>query len=200
LQALEPPGSNGNPDAYRYFADPAVRRKMMLVIQQVRHRDAHAAHHTKGTLAGKGRSPLPSYARTLGVPVAMANRIGSIDTDSPGGYGEFHSSFAGLSQIVDWHGTARASLGEEEGVLVAAVELGSAHRASKKPRCYEKMWAFPMPWFAFIWPETQLQGEQAYEDNDHRRQRALATSSPEPSAHRCEGGASRFSVSAGAPS
>ena len=126
----------------------------------------------------------PYYARTLGVPVAMANRTGAIHTDLPGGYGEFHSSFPGLSQIVDSDGKVRARMEEEEGVLVAEVQLSVAHKKLKKPCCYEKMWAFPMPWFAFIWPETQLQGEQAYQSNARRTERALATSSPGHSARR----------------
>jgi N-carbamoylputrescine amidase len=125
----------------------------------------------------------PYYARTVGVPVAMANRTGEIHTDLPGGYGEFHSSFPGLSQIVDPDGSVRAKLGEEEGVLVAEVEPDPARKKLKKPRCFEGMWAFPMPWFAFIWPETQLQGEEAYRNNNRRRERALAMSSPEHGAH-----------------
>jgi N-carbamoylputrescine amidase len=126
----------------------------------------------------------PYYARTLGVPVALANRTGAIHTDLPGGYGEFQSSFPGLSQIVDSDGSVRARLGEEEGVLVAEVELDPARKKLKKPRCFKKMWAFPMPWFAFIWPETQLQGEQAYQNNNRRRERArLQSSGQSPNVH-----------------
>ncbi len=115
--------------------------------------------------------------RALGVPVALANRSGEIHTDLPGGYGDLHSSFPGLSQIVDSDGKVRARLGDEEGVLVAEVKLNPARKKRKKPRCYAKMWAFPMPWFAFIWPETQAQGEPAYRNNPRRRERALATGS-----------------------
>jgi N-carbamoylputrescine amidase len=129
----------------------------------------------------------PHYARTLGVPVAMANRTGAIDTDLPGGYGEFHSSFPGLSRIVDSDGKVKAKLGQEEGVLVAEVKPNPAHKKRKKPRCFKGMWALPMPWFAYIWPETQLQGEQAYQNNDRRKERALAISSPEHSAYRSSG-------------
>jgi N-carbamoylputrescine amidase len=116
----------------------------------------------------------PYYARTLGVPVDLADRTGAIHTSLPGGYDDFHSSFPGLSQIVDADGRVQARLGEEEGVLVAKVELSLARKKLKKPRCYGKMWAFPMPWFAFIWPQTQLEGEQAYQNNQRRRERALA--------------------------
>jgi hypothetical protein len=43
-------GGNGNPDAYRYFADPAVRRQMAPIIQQARDRDAQAADHIERAL------------------------------------------------------------------------------------------------------------------------------------------------------
>jgi len=43
----------------------------------------------------------PYHARTLGVPVAFSNRTGLINTELPGGFGDFNSSFPGLSQIVD---------------------------------------------------------------------------------------------------
>jgi N-carbamoylputrescine amidase len=115
----------------------------------------------------------PYYARTLGVPVALANRIGSIHTDLPGGYGEFNSSFCGLSQIVDSDGKVKARIGQKEGVLVADVELNPARKSLKKPRCFGKMWAFPMPWFAFIWPETQHEGEKDYQTNVRRKEQAL---------------------------
>ena len=43
-------GGNGNPDAYRYFADPAVRRQMVPIIQQARDKDAQAADHLEQAL------------------------------------------------------------------------------------------------------------------------------------------------------
>ncbi len=64
-------------------------------------------------------------------------------------------------------------MGDEEGVIVAEVALDPERRKSKRPRCYGKIWAFPMPWFAFIWPETQQLGEQAYIANPRRREQAL---------------------------
>jgi hypothetical protein len=35
------------------------------------------------------------------------------------------------------------------------------------------MWAYPMPWFAHIWPETQQMGEKDYAENPRRREAAL---------------------------
>jgi hypothetical protein len=45
-------GGNGNPDAYRHFADPAVRRQMIPIIHQSREKDAQAAEHITRALAG----------------------------------------------------------------------------------------------------------------------------------------------------
>jgi hypothetical protein len=44
-------GGNGNPEAYRYLADPVVRRQMVPVIQQARERDAQATEHITRALA-----------------------------------------------------------------------------------------------------------------------------------------------------
>lgn len=118
----------------------------------------------------------PYHARTLGVPVALSNRTGLINTELPGGFGEFNSSFPGYSQIVDSDGVVKARMKAEEGVIVAEVALSPERKRSKKPRCYGGMWAFPMPWFAYIWPETQQMGEKDYAENPRRRQAALTAS------------------------
>lgn len=44
-------GGNGNPDAFRRFADPAVRRQMVPVIEQAREEDEKAAAHIERALA-----------------------------------------------------------------------------------------------------------------------------------------------------
>lgn len=38
-------GGNGNPEAYRRMADPAVRRRMVPIIQQAQEKSAQAAGH-----------------------------------------------------------------------------------------------------------------------------------------------------------
>jgi N-carbamoylputrescine amidase len=118
----------------------------------------------------------PCYAEALGVPVALANRTGQIQTPLPGGLGTLSSTFPGLSQIVDSDGQVKAIMGEEEGVIVAEVELAPARKSKPRPQCFEDMWAFPMPWYAYIWPLTQHNGEQAYATNTLRRERALKQS------------------------
>ena len=116
----------------------------------------------------------PCYARVLGVPVVLSNRTGPLHTPLPIGMGELHSSFPGFSTIVDSDGSVKAKMGEEEGVIVADVQLDPSRKTKKKPRRFGKMWAFRVPWYAFIWPQTQEQGERAYQANTNRRQRALS--------------------------
>jgi hypothetical protein len=47
--------------------------------------------------------------------------------------------------------------------------LDPERKRSKRPRCYGRMRAFPMPWFAYIWPETQQLGEKDYAENPRRK-------------------------------
>lgn len=112
------------------------------------------------------------HARALGVPVAFADRVGKIESDLPGDFGEFNRTFPGFSQIVVSDGVIKARPGAEEGVLVERVMLDPGRKENKKSRCYGKMWAFPMPRFAYIWPETQHMREQAYSENPRRSERA----------------------------
>jgi len=44
-------GGNGNPDAYRHFADPGVRRQMIPIIRQAREQNAQGAEHISRALA-----------------------------------------------------------------------------------------------------------------------------------------------------
>jgi N-carbamoylputrescine amidase len=115
----------------------------------------------------------PYHARMLGVPVALSNRTGLIHTELPGGFGEFNSSFPGYSRIADSDGVVKARMKAEEGVIVAEVVLSPERKRSKRTRCYGGMWAFPMPWYAYIWPETQQMGEKDYAENPRRRQAAF---------------------------
>jgi N-carbamoylputrescine amidase len=115
----------------------------------------------------------PRFAKVLGVPVVMANRTGRIQTKLPGEHGEFDSSFPGLSRIVDSDASIKAKMGEEEGVIVAEVRLDPERKRSARPRCFGKMWALPVPWYAYIWPLTQIEGEKAYAENERRREHAV---------------------------
>lgn len=116
------------------------------------------------------------FAKTLGVPVVMANRVGPLETDLPGKLPYLKSSFPGLSSIVDYDGTVKAELGGEEGVIVADVQIGHCADRKSEPKRYGKMWGVPVPWYAFIWPMSQKWGEKSYATNIRRKERALSVS------------------------
>jgi hypothetical protein len=48
-------GGNGNPEAYKLFADPAIRRQMVPLIEEARRKDEQAANHIELAIA---RHPL----------------------------------------------------------------------------------------------------------------------------------------------
>lgn len=126
---------------------------------------------------------MPRYhARALGVPAVLAAPAGPLNTPLPGGFGDMSSSFPGLSAIVAADGWVQAGLGEAEGVIVAEVALDPARKARRPPPDRGQLWALPVPWYAFIWPETQAMGERAYAENPRRPLRARAISQPVPGA------------------
>lgn len=85
------------------------------------------------------------FAKTLGVPVVMANRVGPLETDLPGNLPYLKSSFPGLSSIVDYDGSVKAELTYEEGMLVADVHLGHNAERKSKPKRYGRIWGIPVP-------------------------------------------------------
>ena len=97
-------------------------------------------------------------------------------TDLPGNLPYLKSSFPGLSSIVDYDGTVKAELADEEGVIVADVHLEHNAERKSKPKRYGKMWGIPVPWYAFIWPLSQKWGEKSYAANIRRKVQALSVS------------------------
>lgn len=118
-------------------------------------------------------------AETLGVPVIMANRVGPLETELPGKLPYLKSSFPGLSSIVDYDGTVKAELGDQEGIIVAEVHTGQHPERKSEPKQFGKMWGIPVPWYAFIWPLSQKWGEKSYISNMRRKREALSVSSAE---------------------
>jgi len=116
------------------------------------------------------------YGDVLGVPNVVANRSGLLETELPGRLPYLKNSFPGLSSIVDAKGQVLAELGDDEGVIVAEIELNPGHKKKTKPERHGKMWAFPVPWYSFIWPMTQQTGEKAYKRNPRRPLKALSVS------------------------
>lgn len=122
------------------------------------------------------RRGAPHFARVLGVPVVMANRVGAFEIPLPDEGVTLHSGFCGLSRIVDAKGRVQAALGEEEGVIVGEVQLGVCRRAARPPKCFGTRWALRVPWYAFIWPTTQYPAQRAYLASERRKARARVLS------------------------
>ena len=116
------------------------------------------------------------YSQVLGVPNIIANRVGPLETELPGMLPYLKSSFPGLSVITDSDGKVLKELGEEEGVIVADVHLDPGRKNKNPPKCHGKMWAMPVPWYAFIWPMTQKTGEKMYKKSQTRPARAKSKS------------------------
>ncbi len=57
-------GGNGNPDAWKKFADPSVRRRIAQVIRQARDKDAAAADHLERVVKSWRWAGFRAYART----------------------------------------------------------------------------------------------------------------------------------------
>ena len=116
------------------------------------------------------------FYKTLGVPVIVANRVGPLETELPGILPYLKSSFPGLSSIVDYDGSVKAELKDEEGVIVADIQVGHDSMRTSIPKLYGNMWGIPVPWYAFIWPLTQKWGEKSYESNTRRKHLAWSKS------------------------
>lgn len=115
------------------------------------------------------------FAQTLNVPIIMANRVGLLETELPGNLPYLKSSFPGLSSIVDYNGSVKGALGDQEGIIVAEVCMHS-DKITRQPKKYGKQWAVPVPWYSFIWPLTQKMGEKSYKNNLKRKEMARKVS------------------------
>jgi len=119
----------------------------------------------------------PHYAALLGVPVVMVNKSGRWDSPIP-----FmplltqHSSFPGLSSIVDSDGTLKARLGSEEGVIVEEVTLDPSRKTGVKPTCRGR-WARKEPWVINVFRLVEAMGSAWYGMSGERKRRALEISS-----------------------
>jgi len=109
-------------------------------------------------------------ARTMGIPVVMANKVGRLRTSLPGRFPDQDIEFPGYSAVTDSDGTLIGQLGPaREGIIVGPVTLDPARKArSLVPRLHGR-WNVKMPWWAFIWTLTQRLGERRYATSERRR-------------------------------
>jgi hypothetical protein len=60
------------------------------------------------------------------------------------------------------------------GFFTRRLILAFLIKATAAPPRFGRRWRVPVPWYAFIWPLTQRQGERAYAQNPERKARAVA--------------------------
>ena len=112
-------------------------------------------------------------ATLMGIPVLMANKVGTLVTPLPTGGRPQTVEFPGYSAIADGDGRLLDQLGPgEEGVIVGDITLDPGRKARDvAPRRYGK-WTAKLPWWAFLWDVTGWAGARAYASNARRREAA----------------------------
>ncbi len=81
----------------------------------------------------------PLYAKTLGIPAIVTNRVG--DWDVPKGA---RFVFPGQATIADSDGTVLGRLEAAEGVLIADVQLDPSRKTHMAPKAHSR-WIYPGP-------------------------------------------------------
>ena len=118
------------------------------------------------------------YAKKLGIPVAMVNKVGRSYKPPPN---EINGFFPGLSAIVDSDGTVRQSMNDKEGVGIADVTLDPSRKrsASDAPVCTGVGIADLTIGGEAGKQEvakSQASGKESYDSNPVRKAKALAIS------------------------
>ena len=141
--------------------------------------------HSAPDMSGSGGLPQPPgtrlaswYAKKLGIPVAMVNKVGRSYKPPPN---EIKAFFPGLSAIVDSDGTVRHSMDDKEGIAVADVVLDPARKKSPDdpPVCTGVGIADLTIGGAAGKKEvaqSQALGKESYDANPARKAKALAIS------------------------
>lgn len=95
--------------------------------------------HSSPDMSNNGGLPSPPgtriaswYARTLGVPVAMVNKVGRSYKPPPN---EINGVFPGRSAIVDSDGTVLQSMDDKEGIGIANITLDPDRRTHADQVC-----------------------------------------------------------------
>ena len=113
----------------------------------------------------------PSYARLLGVPAVVTNRVG--DWDVPKGSGFV---FPGQATIADSDGAVRGHLADTAGVLVADVALDPARKVHTAVPAFGR-YIYPGPPGRELLRLIEWRGRRQYEKSAARRSRARSVSS-----------------------
>jgi predicted amidohydrolase len=105
----------------------------------------------------------PRLARMVGAPVAVAQHVGPVDSDTPMLPGiRYSTMLPGESMIVDAGGSVLARLGPEDydAIACAEVEIGRREPVQPVPIGF---WTQPMAGIVkFLWSYQKLHGRAAY--------------------------------------
>ena len=141
--------------------------------------------HAAPDMSGSGGLPQPPgtrlaswYAKKVGIPVAMVNKVGRSYKPPPN---EIRAFYPGLSAIVDSDGTVRQSMDDKEGIGIADVTLDPNRKksASDPPVCTGVGIADLTIGGEAGKQEvakSQASGKESYDSNPLRKAKALAIS------------------------
>jgi len=141
--------------------------------------------HSSPDMSRSGGLPSPPgthlaswYAKKLGIPVAMVNKVGPANPPPSNASNAF---FPGLSAIVDSDGTVKRSMDDKEGVAIAEVTLDPVRKRSPDdPPVCTGIGIADLTIGGSAGKEevtkSQALGKESYESNPARKAKALAIS------------------------
>jgi N-carbamoylputrescine amidase len=139
--------------------------------------------HSSPDMSNNGGLPSPPgtriaswYAKKLGVPVAMVNKVGRSYKPPPN---EINGVFPGRSAIVDSDGTVLQSMDDKEGIGIANITLDSARKTRAEQVCTGVGIAelrIGGPEGAAAVADEYARAHKSYESNPARKAKALSIS------------------------
>jgi N-carbamoylputrescine amidase len=120
------------------------------------------------------------YAKRLGVPVAMVNKVGRSYKPPPN---EINGVFPGRSAIVDSDGTVVESMGDKEGIGIADITLDPSRKTRADQVCtgvgIAELAVGGSAGAAAV-AEEYARAQKSYETNPIRKAKALSISGKQP--------------------
>lgn len=120
----------------------------------------------------------PLHASLLGVPVVLANKCGPWQSPIPGPQlvKMTNCRFPGLSTIIDGDGSVKASLDDNEGVIVADVTIDPSHKKQPVVPHYGR-YVYPGPAGRSVLRLVEAMGRLHYQRSSRRKTKAQSLSS-----------------------
>jgi N-carbamoylputrescine amidase len=159
---------------YCFIASQMVQQSADLVLMP----------HASPNMSESGGLPTPPgthlalwYAKNLGIPAVMVNKVGRSYKPPPN---EIKGFFPGLSAIVDSDGTVRQSMDDKEGIGIADVTLDPRRKTGAKEVCtgigIAELTVGGSAGAAEV-AKAEADARKSYENNPLRKAKALAISS-----------------------